>query len=111
MQTLEGSITTGRHPLDPLSAEEMETASATLRGERRLGEGVRFVSIGLKEPSRDVVLAFQPGDPIARQAVVVLREKTRWTMPVTHACFQLKPQGFFDGNPALDVPPTEHCPS
>jgi primary-amine oxidase len=27
-------------------------------------------------------------------------------MPVTYVGFQLKPLGFFDGNPALDVPPT-----
>jgi primary-amine oxidase len=28
-------------------------------------------------------------------------------MPVTQAGFKLKPVGFFDGNPALDLPP-EH---
>jgi primary-amine oxidase len=79
MQTAERSVTTGRHPLDPLSAEEIETASATLRAERRLDAGVRFVSIGLKEPARDVVLVFQPGDPIEREAAVLLRDKTRRT--------------------------------
>jgi primary-amine oxidase len=32
-------------------------------------------------------------------------------MPVVHAGLHLKPAGFFDGNPALDMPPTEsaHC--
>jgi primary-amine oxidase len=33
-------------------------------------------------------------------------------MPVQHAGFKLEPVGFFDGNPALDVPPPEgngHC--
>jgi primary-amine oxidase len=30
-------------------------------------------------------------------------------MPVTRAGFQLRAHGFFDGNPALDVPPPEHC--
>jgi primary-amine oxidase len=29
-------------------------------------------------------------------------------MPVSTIGFQLKPQGFFDRNPALDVPPPEH---
>ena len=29
-------------------------------------------------------------------------------MPVTSVGFQLRPDGFFDGNPALDVPPVEH---
>src|SRR5437762_521754 len=36
MQTAERSVTTGSHPLDPLSAGEMETAAATLRAEGRL---------------------------------------------------------------------------
>ncbi|HZS86806.1 MAG TPA: primary-amine oxidase [Chloroflexota bacterium] len=30
-------------------------------------------------------------------------------MPVTRAGFMLKPDGFFDCNPALDVPPPERC--
>lgn len=31
-------------------------------------------------------------------------------MPVETVGFALKPAGFFDGNPSLDVPPTEHHP-
>ncbi|MCU1357160.1 MAG: primary-amine oxidase [Acidimicrobiales bacterium] len=30
-------------------------------------------------------------------------------MPVEHCGFRLAPVGFFDANPALDVPPTSHC--
>jgi primary-amine oxidase len=30
-------------------------------------------------------------------------------MPVSYSGFHLKPSGFFDGNPALDVPPPEAC--
>jgi primary-amine oxidase len=30
-------------------------------------------------------------------------------MPVEYCGFLLSPFGFFDRNPALDVPPTEHC--
>ena len=31
-------------------------------------------------------------------------------MPVGHIGFMLKPSGFFDGNPALDMPPSSpHC--
>jgi primary-amine oxidase len=30
-------------------------------------------------------------------------------MPVEYAGFTLKPFGFFDRNPALDVPPSSHC--
>ncbi len=141
MQTLERSITTGRHPLDPLSAEEMETASATLRGERRLEEGVRapFTTRHLwvtahdpdqnfpagdypnQNPGGDGLPAYAAGDrPLEDEDLVVwytfgahhvVRPEDWPVMPVTHAGFQLKPQGLFDGNPALDVPPTEHCPS
>jgi len=32
-------------------------------------------------------------------------------MPVTRVGFQLRADGFFDGNPALDVPPEGHCRS
>jgi primary-amine oxidase len=30
-------------------------------------------------------------------------------MPVERAGFALRPAGFFDRNPALDVPPPDHC--
>ncbi|OAP22903.1 MULTISPECIES: primary-amine oxidase [Amycolatopsis] len=40
----------------------------------------------------------------------VVRPEDWPVMPVTTVGFQLKPFGFFDGNPALDVPaPTPHC--
>ncbi|HEY3647890.1 MAG TPA: hypothetical protein VGL33_07960, partial [Streptosporangiaceae bacterium] len=32
----------------------------------------------------------------------------RPVMPVTTVGFQLRADGFFDGNPALDLPPAEH---
>jgi primary-amine oxidase len=41
----------------------------------------------------------------------VVRPEDWPVMPVAHIGFKLKPSGFFDGNPALDVPPTDpqHC--
>ena len=30
-------------------------------------------------------------------------------MPVARCGFMLKPTGFFGRNPALDVPPPDHC--
>jgi primary-amine oxidase len=53
-------------------------------------------------------------EPVANQDVVVwytmglthLPRPEEWpVMPVTHAGFRLLPAGFFDRNPALDVPP------
>jgi primary-amine oxidase len=41
----------------------------------------------------------------------VVRPEDWPVMPVNHIGFKLKPSGFFDGNPALDMPPTKaaHC--
>jgi primary-amine oxidase len=53
----------------------------------------------------DVVLWYTVG------AHHVVRPEDWPVMPVAYAGFHLKPLGFFDGNPALDVPPTAaaHC--
>jgi primary-amine oxidase len=49
----------------------------------------------------DVVLWYTVG------AHHIVRPEDWPVMPVNHAGFHLKPYGFFDGNPALDVPPSE----
>ncbi len=64
--------TPGSHPLDPLSAEEIVQASTILKTQRQLGPRVRFETIVLKEPNKKDVLGFQPGDPIRREAFVVI---------------------------------------
>jgi primary-amine oxidase len=64
--------TSVRHPLDPLAAEEISSAVSILRDERSLAPNVRFVSIALDEPSKGVVRAFRPGDPVERAVFVVL---------------------------------------
>ena len=61
-----------RHPLDPLESAEIERAAATVRRERRLGETVRFVSIGLNEPSKQVVKNARKGEGSPREALLVL---------------------------------------
>jgi primary-amine oxidase len=63
------------HPLDPLSADEIAEATAILRRERGLDGEVFFVRCGLREPPKDAVLGFRPGDPIDREAFVVLRDR------------------------------------
>jgi primary-amine oxidase len=74
MQTVERSVTTDRHPLDPLTAEEVEAASEILRSARELGEGSKFVYVALKEPAKEVVLGYQPGTEVEREAFVLLRD-------------------------------------
>ncbi len=60
------------HPLDPLTSEEIAGAAAILRAQRRLGPRVRFETIVLQEPSKDVVLNYEPGGAISRNAFVVI---------------------------------------
>ena len=61
-----------RHPLDPLTAPEIESAIAILRSQRSLGEKVRFES--LNEPPKDIVLNFNGRDATGREAFIVLFE-------------------------------------
>ena len=75
MQTVDRALTTGQHPLDPLSAEEIESASGILKSERKLADSARFVYIALKEPPKEAVLSYQPGAAVAREAHIVIRER------------------------------------
>ncbi len=75
MQTAPRTAAGVAHPLDPLTADEIAAASAILKREQGLAETARFVSISLREPAKAAVLAFQSGDPIDRQAFVVIRER------------------------------------
>ena len=60
------------HPLDPLSAEEMAAAMATLRREHALSERTLVISIALVEPDKATLHAHAPGDAVARTAAIVL---------------------------------------
>lgn len=61
-----------RHPLDPLRPAEIERAVATVREEHTLDENVRFVSVSLKEPSKDVVRQSRVGNGLSREAFLIL---------------------------------------
>ncbi|MGZ4178110.1 MAG: primary-amine oxidase, partial [Solirubrobacteraceae bacterium] len=60
-----------RHPLDPLTAEEIRRAAAVLRRDRGVDGRWRFASIELHEPPKEVVRSWQPGDDPEREARVV----------------------------------------
>ena len=64
-----------QHPLDPLTAAEIEAASGILKRDRGLAETARFVYVTLKEPSKDAVLSYQSGEAFEREAHIVLRER------------------------------------
>ena len=67
--------TSGQHPLDPLTSGEIEEALAILRSGRVLGTRVRFETVVLNEPPKQTVVGFKQGDPIPREAFIVLLDK------------------------------------
>ena len=64
------------HPLEPLTAEEITAAVHIVRTERKLHERVRFASVALHEPPKEVVLNFKQNDPITRKAFIILLDNT-----------------------------------
>jgi primary-amine oxidase len=63
-------------PLEPLTAEELTAAVTIVRTERNLSEHVRFVSVNLHEPPKEIVLNFKLGDAFPREAFIVLLDKS-----------------------------------
>ena len=64
-----------RHPLDPLSADEIRQAATILRRDQGVTDRWRFASIELREPSkaavRDLEIGPRPPAPFPRRARVV----------------------------------------
>src|SRR3954470_24668451 len=63
------------HPLDPLSAEEIDTVIAALRHAGDVDADTRFALIGLDEPEKPALLAWRPGQPFLRKAFVIARRE------------------------------------
>jgi primary-amine oxidase len=61
------------HPLDPLSAEEINSTIAVLRAAKLTDPGTRFPLIDLDEPAKTSMLTWAPGREIHRSAFVVAR--------------------------------------
>lgn len=61
-----------QHPLDPLFPDEIALAVEVLKRDRQLSSTVRFGSVMLHEPPKSVVQSFKAGDPIRREAFMVL---------------------------------------
>ncbi len=61
-----------RHPLDPLSAAEIEAAVAIVQAHPQFPSRSRFVSVNLREPDKPTVQGFQPGEAVAREAAIIL---------------------------------------
>ena len=64
------------HPLAPLTAAEIEAASAAVKTAKGLAGTARFVYVSLYEPARQDVIAFEQGGPAPDRLVkVVIRER------------------------------------
>jgi primary-amine oxidase len=65
------------HPLQPLSAAEIERAAGLIRSAEGFRPSMRFITISLREPPKEVVRGFRPGDPVERGAFAVLYDRER----------------------------------
>jgi len=67
--------TTVQHPLDGLTTAEYWTAHDVLQKSGHIGEKTLLASLLLHEPEKAKVLAWKEGDPIPREADVVIEDE------------------------------------
>ena len=58
-----------KHPLEPLTAEEVQLAVTLLKDAGKVTPTTRFVSVSLKEPAKAFVHAFTGTEPIRARGV------------------------------------------
>lgn len=63
-----------RHPLDPLSEDEIKLTSKLLKDETKASKRAIFTYIGMVEPKKVDVLTYKQGDPFERRAKAVYFE-------------------------------------
>ena len=63
------------HPLDPLSAAELEQAVNILAQEKHVGDSIRIASINLIEPAKSLIENHARGVPFQRKALAVLMDR------------------------------------
>lgn len=66
---------TTTHPLMPLTADEITLAVAVLREAQSLTDDHHFPMISLQEPDKETVLGFREGDPVNREAFMVVYDR------------------------------------
>ncbi|HJZ72683.1 MAG TPA: hypothetical protein VKE51_13150, partial [Vicinamibacterales bacterium] len=67
-----------RHPLDPLTADEIRAAVQIVKGDARFS-GAAFPSVVLQDPPKADVLGWQPGRPVVRRARVLALTATSFS--------------------------------
>jgi primary-amine oxidase len=66
---------TAKHPLDPLSKEEITATVEVLKASEKVSDSSRFPIIVLREPPKDEVLHLTPGGAMRREAFAVVYER------------------------------------
>jgi primary-amine oxidase len=89
-----------RHPLDPLTGEEIDAAREILVSAGLLGETVRVPMLLPDEPTKDELAAWRPGDEIDRRVDVTLLDAA--TGAVTEAIVSIT-RGVVDAHRAHDA--------
>jgi primary-amine oxidase len=63
-----------KHPLDGLTSPEIWTAYEVIQASGKADAKTRFPMVQLKEPPKAEVLAWKPGQPMRREAFVVVKQ-------------------------------------
>lgn len=95
-----------RHPLAPLTPEEIAAAVAIVRKEYAHSEHFRFVMVRLHEPTPQIIFAYQPGASVVREVFLSLLDKTPGKSAAYEAIVNLTEGGVtswkrIEGQPSL----------
>ena len=94
------------HPLARLSATEIMTARSILENAGLLTPTTRFALLALEEPSKDVVLVYETGDPVDRKVRAVLLDvATGRSRTVVTSVTRGEVESIVDIDPAVDGQP------
>ena len=63
-----------KHPLDPLTWKEHWDVLETLRDTGHVNDTTRFGVVTLREPAKDLVWRWEPGQPFSREAFAVVKQ-------------------------------------
>jgi primary-amine oxidase len=99
----DGHSATATHPLERLSASEMDRARELFEGNGLLTPTTRFALLALEEPAKDEVLAHKPGDPFDRRVRALLLDvATGATRSVVASVARMEIDHLVDVDPAVD---------
>ncbi len=69
-----------RHPLDPLTTQEIIATVNALRADNRLCPSSRIISVTLDEPPKGSLSSYRPGDFVSRRSQVVVADPSKHTL-------------------------------